>query len=79
MQWQLFKDDWTSSANHSNAEPSPYNAPGEMIEKMHQATVQLKGDRHPGTIHGFVIVNRLARVPAVQSAILQTRSALQIP
>ena len=42
----------------------------EVIEKMHQATAQLKGDRHPGTIHGFVTLNRLACIPAAQSAIL---------
>jgi hypothetical protein len=38
----------------------PYNAPGEVIEKMHRATSQLKGDRYPGTIHGFVTLNRVA-------------------
>jgi hypothetical protein len=76
MQWQLFKDEWTSSTNHSNAESPPYNASGEVIEKMHQATAQLKGDRHPGTIHGFVTLNRLACIPAAQSAILQARPRL---
>jgi hypothetical protein len=55
----------------------PYNAPGEVIEKMHRATAELKGDRYPGTIHGFVTLNRLACIPAAQSAIVQARSALQ--
>jgi hypothetical protein len=77
MQWQLFKDDWTSSTNHSNGELPPYNAPSEVIEKMHQATAQLKGDRYPRSIYGFVTLNRLACIPAAQSAILQARSALQ--
>jgi hypothetical protein len=55
----------------------PYNAPGEVIEKMHRATSQLKGDRYPGTIHGFVTLNRVACIPVAQSEILQARSALQ--
>jgi hypothetical protein len=55
----------------------PCNAPGEAIEKMHRETAQLKGDRYPGRIHRFVTLNRLACIPAAQSAILQARSDLQ--
>jgi len=53
------------------------NASGEAIEKMPRETAQLKGNRYPGSVHRFVTLNRLAFIPAAQSAILQARSDLQ--